>query len=159
MEQHQPLLALCAAHWKADHVLGNTLLVKSSAFADNDSEDEHMDTDKPKTQESSESKKRPASRPDSTSREVKKRKKETQAARRLNNANGIPDTASKHLLNESSTVDTATGATTGIEATSVPAVSHSATTTPVVNILNMDAVATAVEVVGVTEWWAWRLWA
>jgi hypothetical protein len=27
MESQQPLLALCAAHWKADHVLGNTLLV------------------------------------------------------------------------------------------------------------------------------------
>lgn len=26
MESQQPLLALCAAHWKADHVLGNTLL-------------------------------------------------------------------------------------------------------------------------------------
>ena len=27
MESQQPLLALCTAHWKADHVLGNTLLV------------------------------------------------------------------------------------------------------------------------------------
>ena len=26
MERHQPLLALCASHWKAEHVLGNTLL-------------------------------------------------------------------------------------------------------------------------------------
>ena len=27
MKSQQPLLALCAAHWKADHILGNTLLV------------------------------------------------------------------------------------------------------------------------------------
>ena len=50
MEQHQPLLALCAAHWKADHILGNTLLVKSSA---GESDDEPMDANKLKTQGSS----------------------------------------------------------------------------------------------------------
>jgi hypothetical protein len=31
MEQQQPLLALCSGQWKADHVLGNTLLVKSTS--------------------------------------------------------------------------------------------------------------------------------
>ena len=28
LESHQPLLALCSSHWKADHILGNTLLVQ-----------------------------------------------------------------------------------------------------------------------------------
>lgn len=31
LEQMQPLLRLCAAHWKADHVLGNTLVSMTSA--------------------------------------------------------------------------------------------------------------------------------
>ena len=37
MEQQQPLLALCASHWKADHVLRNSLLVKTTT--DNDLSD------------------------------------------------------------------------------------------------------------------------
>ena len=40
MEKQQPLLALCTSHWKADHVLGSTLVVKGpfgSVDSDEDS--------------------------------------------------------------------------------------------------------------------------
>jgi hypothetical protein len=40
MESQQPLLALCAAHWKADHVLGNTLLVPIATGDTGDESDE-----------------------------------------------------------------------------------------------------------------------
>src|SRR6202040_984944 len=72
MEQHQPLLALCAVHWKADHILGNTLLVKSSA---GESDDEPMDANKLKTQGSSKTNKCSTSRHNSISREAKRRRK------------------------------------------------------------------------------------
>jgi hypothetical protein len=39
LESHQPLLALCSSHWKADHVLGNTLLVKVAEHSDDDQSD------------------------------------------------------------------------------------------------------------------------
>jgi len=39
MESLQPLLALCASHWKAEHVLGNTLLVKVSTDSGEDMSD------------------------------------------------------------------------------------------------------------------------
>ena len=44
MELHQPLLALCASHWKAEHVLGNTLLVKVAENAETDNSDSPMKT-------------------------------------------------------------------------------------------------------------------
>jgi hypothetical protein len=52
MERLQPLLVLCAAQWKADHVLGNSLLTKSSNMSgkgvidtsdDNDSNNDSND--------------------------------------------------------------------------------------------------------------------
>jgi hypothetical protein len=39
MESLQPLLTLCASHWKAEHVLGNTLLVKVSTDSGEDMSD------------------------------------------------------------------------------------------------------------------------
>jgi len=46
MENQQPLLALCSAHWKADHVLGNALLTGAKASHEaNDSEEEHGDVE------------------------------------------------------------------------------------------------------------------
>ena len=56
MELHQPLLALCASHWKAEHVLGNTLLVKVAENAETDNSDSPMET--ANTSPRSESKKR-----------------------------------------------------------------------------------------------------
>jgi hypothetical protein len=44
MESHQPLLALCASHWKAEHVLGNTLLVKVAENPETDNSDSPMET-------------------------------------------------------------------------------------------------------------------
>jgi len=155
MEQHQPLLALCAAHWKADHVLGNTLLVKLSSSTDDESDDEPMDADKLKTQESSEKKKRPASKRDSTSREAKRKKRKgTEQASRSNTTAGtvgIPGTAVKEPIgppNTSTTestnpsdADTAAGATAGTEATGTSAPSGSAATTEAVNMLNTSGAA------------------
>ncbi|KIM72114.1 hypothetical protein PILCRDRAFT_93588 [Piloderma croceum F 1598] len=62
METQQLLLALCAAHWKADHVLGNTLLVKASADSDNDEELNNESDDDDKVWISPESKKCSAGR-------------------------------------------------------------------------------------------------
>ena len=39
MESLQPLLALCASHWKAEHVLGNTLLAQITTDSDRDQSD------------------------------------------------------------------------------------------------------------------------
>ena len=44
MESHQPLLALCASHWKAEHVLGNTLLVKVPEKPETDNSESPMET-------------------------------------------------------------------------------------------------------------------
>jgi hypothetical protein len=38
LEQEQPLLALCADHWKAEHVLGAILLEASKAGDEGDDE-------------------------------------------------------------------------------------------------------------------------
>jgi hypothetical protein len=58
METQQPLLALCSAHWKADHVLGNTLLVKLTPDSDDsDKPDSRSDIVK-NTRKPSESRKR-----------------------------------------------------------------------------------------------------
>jgi hypothetical protein len=70
IESLQPLLALCSSHWKAEHVLGNTLLVKVAANlegGESDSSAEHANKS-PR----SESKKRPAKR---DPRDKKRRKK------------------------------------------------------------------------------------
>jgi hypothetical protein len=40
LESLQPLLALCASHWKADHVLGNTLRVKVVNASEDDASDD-----------------------------------------------------------------------------------------------------------------------
>jgi hypothetical protein len=45
MESLQPLLALCASHWKAEHVLGNTLLVKMAVDSADDRSDSPVDPD------------------------------------------------------------------------------------------------------------------
>jgi hypothetical protein len=45
MESVLPLLALCASHWKAEHVLGNTLLVKSATGSDEDGSDSAAEDD------------------------------------------------------------------------------------------------------------------
>jgi hypothetical protein len=74
METQQPLLALCAARWKADHVLGNTLLVKASADSDNDEALDNESDDDDKVQISPESKKRSAGR---RPRKKKKKRKTT----------------------------------------------------------------------------------
>lgn len=76
METQQPLLALCAARWKADHVLGNTLLVKASADSDNDEALDNESDDDDKVQISPESKKRSAGR---RPREKKKKRKTTRS--------------------------------------------------------------------------------
>jgi hypothetical protein len=39
MESIQPLLALCVAHWKAKHILGNALLVKVTVDLGRDGSD------------------------------------------------------------------------------------------------------------------------
>ena len=46
MESHQPLLALCASHWKVEHVLGNTLLVKVAENTETDNSDSPMENAK-----------------------------------------------------------------------------------------------------------------
>jgi hypothetical protein len=68
LESYQPLLALCSSHWKADHVLGNTLLVKVTEQSDDDQSDpnEHASSS-----HQSESKKRTGKH---RSRERKRRK-------------------------------------------------------------------------------------
>jgi len=152
MEQLQPLLALCAAHWKADHVLGNTLLVRSSAGADDKDDDEPMNTDNLGTQGTSETKKRSASRHNSTSREAKKRRKAAERAQRPNETAstiGIPDTASKEpidsQLNASSAEptqpDTAAGTTAVMGATGTSAASGSATAIGMDDMLNASGAA------------------
>ena len=145
MEQHQPLLALCAAHWKADHVLGNTLLAKSSASADDESDDEPMDADKPKTQRSSETKKCSASRHDSTSREAKKRKK-VQRPNETMSVISAPDTASDELMNSPN--ETATKPANPVD---MSAVSGSAATTETANTSNTDVPAGRTAAVGATD--------
>jgi hypothetical protein len=139
MEQHQPLLALCAAHWKADHVLGNTLLAKSSASADDESDDEPMDADKPRR--SSETKKRSASRHSSASREAKKQKKVTEQVKRPNKTTSV--ISASDTANMSDT-DTPAGRTAAAGGTDVDtAVGTKAAGTKAVG---MEAVgATAVE--------------
>jgi hypothetical protein len=39
------LLALCASHWKADHILGNMLLVKMAADSEDDDSNSSVDQD------------------------------------------------------------------------------------------------------------------
>jgi hypothetical protein len=151
MEQLQPLLALCAAHWKADHVLGNTLLVKSSASADDKDENEPMNADNLGTQGTSETKKRSASGHHSTSREAKKRRKGAERAQRPNETAstiGIPDTASKEpidSLNASSAEpaqpDTTAGATAVMGATGTSAASGSAAAIGTDDTLNASGAA------------------
>jgi hypothetical protein len=70
MESLQPLLALCASHWKAEHVLGNTLLVKAAADSEDDDSNSSVDQDNKSPR--SENRKRPAKR---RSRDKKRRKK------------------------------------------------------------------------------------
>lgn len=45
LERHQPLLALCTAHWKAEHVIGNALLKKPSGAYNDEDIDDHDDHD------------------------------------------------------------------------------------------------------------------
>jgi hypothetical protein len=79
MESMQPLLALCAAHWKADHVLGNTLLVKSAKDSSDSDEPGNTSEHADKSPRSPDKKKRPARR---NSRE-KKRQKRAETSRPL----------------------------------------------------------------------------
>ena len=44
MESHQPLLALCASHWKTEHILGNTLLVKVPEKPETDNSESPLET-------------------------------------------------------------------------------------------------------------------
>ena len=39
LEQMQPLVALCAPNWKAEHVLNNTLLAAHDSIANDSSDD------------------------------------------------------------------------------------------------------------------------
>jgi hypothetical protein len=77
MESQQPLLTFCAAHWKADHVLGSTLLVPITTgnLDDTGDEGDKLDaaSESAKPTESTEGKKlkRPADR---HSRKAKKAK-------------------------------------------------------------------------------------
>jgi hypothetical protein len=149
MEQHQPLLALCAAHWKADHILGNTLLVKPSAGADDEFDDEPMDADKLKTRGSSKTNKRSTSRHDSISREAKRRRKSAEQVRRPSKTTStvsIPDTASKEPTNSpnKSTTDPANPVDTS-------AASGSAATTETANMSNTDVAAGGTVAVGATD--------
>ena len=59
MESLQPLLALCASHWKAEHVLGNTLLVKMAVESADDGSDSSVEQD---DKSAKSPKKRPAKR-------------------------------------------------------------------------------------------------
>ena len=63
LEKMQPLLALCAPHWKADHVLGNSLLAALDNSVDDPSDEEpskppspHKKQDKKKKKEKSKEK-------------------------------------------------------------------------------------------------------
>ena len=146
MEQHRPLLALCAAHWKADHILGNTLLVKPST---GESDDEPMDADKLKTQGSSKTNKRSTSRHDSISREAKRRRKSAEQVRRPSKTTStvsLPDTASKEPTNSpnESTTDPANPVDTS-------AASGSVATTETANMSNTDAAAGGTVAVGATD--------
>ena len=79
MESVQPLLALCASHWKAEHVLGNTLLVKVTADSEEDESDSPVENvDKSPV---SESKKRRAK---GRSGEKKRQKNSNKTSRLLN---------------------------------------------------------------------------
>ena len=72
METQQPLLALCAAHWKADHVLGNTLLVKASQTSDSsDTSGNSPSTNDSRSRKRSKGKRRSANQ---RSRDSKKQK-------------------------------------------------------------------------------------
>ena len=78
MESVQPLLTLCASHWKAEHVLGNTLLVKVATNSESDESDSPAEL--ANKSPGSNNKKRPAKR---HSRDKKRRKK----------SNGMPPPA------------------------------------------------------------------
>ena len=83
MESVQPLLALCASHWKAEHVLGNTLLVKVAVDSEGDESDSPVENvDKSPI---SESKKR---RVKGRSREKKRQKKSNEISRLPNGEAG-----------------------------------------------------------------------
>jgi hypothetical protein len=73
MEAQQPLLALCAAHWKADHVLGSSLLHKPNTDSDNESNDASQLL----TQGSSVGRKRSTSQHSTSLREPKKKRTST----------------------------------------------------------------------------------
>ena len=60
MESLQSLLALCASHWKAEHILGNMLLVKVAADSEDDDSNSSVDQDNESPR--SENRKRPAKR-------------------------------------------------------------------------------------------------
>jgi hypothetical protein len=76
MESLQPLLALCSSHWKAEHALGNTLLVKVVT----DSEEDESDSPAENVDKSpgSDRKKRRAK---GRSGEKKRRKKDRETSR------------------------------------------------------------------------------
>jgi hypothetical protein len=69
LEMYQPLVALCSSHWKADHILGNTLLVKATERSEDDQSDPNEHTGSSRR---SESKKRTGKQ---HSRDRKRRKK------------------------------------------------------------------------------------
>jgi hypothetical protein len=62
LESYQPLLALCSSHWKADHVLGNTLLVKATEHSEDDQSDPNEHTGSSRRSEGKKRTKKPHSR-------------------------------------------------------------------------------------------------
>lgn len=108
MESQQPLLALCAAHWKAEHVLGSTLLVPTiTGTGNSDNSDDEPDTEsksaKPNNSRPSQKnqKKRSAER---LARKTKKLKLGQGSAVGMNN--GAASTAGTNL-NKETGVDSA----------------------------------------------------
>jgi hypothetical protein len=91
MEAQQPLLALCAAHWKADHILGSTLLVSTRTDPDDDSEinsDQEIAGKKHKLSEPPPQK-------------IKKKKHKTDTASTRGDASSHPGTSSAAVFDSS----------------------------------------------------------
>lgn len=90
LEMHQPLLALCASHWKAEHVLGNTLLVK---VAERSEDDESNTLSMPPTVSSKLEGKKRAGKHHSCEKKRRRRGNETvvSSSKQANLDGGIPD--------------------------------------------------------------------
>ena len=91
LEQLQPLLALCASNWKANHVLGNALLSASNTNNEDDSDDNCSPPTKPTTKSSPRK-----------NRKEKKKKKQKQVHEMVKNGDGGESDACSRAPGESS---------------------------------------------------------